>query len=60
VDSQTLEKLPVQLNPARLERMRWEKVIQVQADLAEDPDKLAAAATESAKELRPEGRSMGC
>lgn len=56
--SASLDTLRTRLASARLERTRWERVIAVQADLAQHPNKLASAASEAADELQSEGRSL--
>jgi hypothetical protein len=54
----SLEKLETRLNAARLERMHWERVIAVQADLAQHPDKFSSASREAAGELQSQGRAF--
>jgi uncharacterized membrane protein YgcG len=54
----TLEALEARRDGVRLERQRWERLIATQADLAQHPDKQAAAATAAAEELRSEGRAL--
>jgi hypothetical protein len=54
----TLDTLQTKLNAVHLERMRWERLMAVQADLAQHPDKLSASVTAASDELQGEGRSL--
>jgi hypothetical protein len=53
-----VEELEGRLNSVRAERTRWERVIAIEADLAQDPKKLASKVYEAAEELKSEGRSL--
>jgi hypothetical protein len=54
----SLEALRARREAAHLERMRWDRLIVVQADLAQHPEKLASSVDAAAKELHDEGRSL--
>jgi len=58
VFSPSLETLQARREAARFERLRWERLIAIQADLAQHPNKLASSVADAADELRSEGRSL--
>jgi hypothetical protein len=54
----SLETLQARREAARVERARWERLISIQADLAQHPNKLASSVADAAEELHSEGRSL--
>jgi hypothetical protein len=53
-----LAKLNVELDHARAEQRRWQKVIDTQKDLTQRPDKFSSLAEDAAHELKASGTDL--